>query len=46
MWPVVLQAIEAGHLTRKEAAKKLGVRYTTFQRELSQHVESAELKAR
>jgi len=29
-WHTVLEALTAGHLTRKEAAKKLGVRYSTF----------------
>jgi DNA invertase Pin-like site-specific DNA recombinase len=30
LWVNVLEALKAGHLTRKEAAKKLGVRYSTF----------------
>ena len=34
-WRLVLEALREGHLTRKEAAKKLGVRYATFQKSLS-----------
>jgi DNA invertase Pin-like site-specific DNA recombinase len=31
-WATVLAALKAKHITRKEAAKKLGVRYATFQK--------------
>lgn len=36
LWPVVLEALEAGHLTRKGAAKRLGLRYSTFQAALAE----------
>ncbi len=34
LWATVIEALEAGHITRKDAAKRLRVRYATFQREL------------
>jgi len=40
-WRVVLEALRAGHITRKDAAKKLGVRYATFQQALNGIVQGA-----
>lgn len=38
LWRSVLEALSAGHLTRKEAAKKLGVRYSTFRAALEEEI--------
>jgi DNA invertase Pin-like site-specific DNA recombinase len=40
-WRLVVEALRAGHITRKEAAKKLGVRYATFQKSLSSDASAA-----
>jgi putative DNA-invertase from lambdoid prophage Rac len=36
LWPKVLEGLRAGHLTRREAAKRLGVRYATLQAALGE----------
>jgi len=43
LWPVVVEALRVGHITRKNAAKRLGVRYATLQKALSSQPAATDL---